>query len=593
MLRRWTVLPDPPESFLTDFPNLPPIVARLLYHRNLRTQEQIDEFLNPDYGTDIHDPFLFQDMAKATDRIFLAMERQERIVVHGDYDADGVSAAVILTSLFRALTYKEFDIFLPHRETDGYGLNKNTVQKLAQENTKLIITCDCGISNREEVALANQLGMDVIITDHHTTPAELPAAHAIIHPKVPGEPYPDKNLAGGGVAFKLMQAMLKRHHEAHERLPNDETHAGFEKWQLDMAAIASVADMVPLLGESRTLTKYGLIVLNKTKRIGLQKLLLEARLMQADGTMKKVISADTIGFQIAPRINAAGRMNHANVAYRLLATEDPIEAIDLAYELDQNNQERQKLTDELFTSACAQITAGQTDEPILFVIGQSWPTGLLGLIAGKLKEKYQKPSLVMNEDAKTNERTGSGRSVNGFNIIAALQELAEYFVKFGGHPMACGFTLKAALALTDFKQALIKKYQEKTAGLDLAATLDIDAEVGLDDITWELYDLLDKFAPFGQENPKPKYLARGLTVVGLEPVGSEGKHLRLMVKHQGAKIRKMMGWRLCASNGANVNWCQELKAGDKIDSVFEVEVNEWNGNRELQLTIVDLKKTSV
>ena len=593
MQRKWSVLSDPPASFLEEFPNLPPIVTRLLYHRNLRNQEQIDEFLNPDYGADVHDPFLFQDMSKAVERIFAALERQERIVIHGDYDADGVSAAVILSSLFRALDYREFDVFLPHRETDGYGLNKNTVQKLAEGNTKLIITCDCGISNCEEVALANTLGMDVIITDHHTTPAELPPAYAIIHPKVPGEPYPDKTLAGGGVAFKLMQAVLHRHHETHERLPNEETYASFEKWQLDMAAIASVADMVPLLGESRTLTKYGLIVLNKTKRIGLQKLLLEARLMQEDGSMKKAITADTIGFQIAPRINAAGRMNHASVAYRLLATEDPLEAVDLAYELDQNNQERQKLTEELFTSACAQIEAGPEDLPILFVVGKSWPTGILGLISGKLKEKYQKPSLVINENSDTLEMSGSGRSVAGFNIIVALQELKEYFVKFGGHPMACGFTLTAASRLEDFKEALIKKYRDQTAGLDLTPTLDIDAEVDLDDITWELYDILDKFAPFGQNNPKPKYLARNLTVTQLEPVGQAGKHLRLMVKHKSPKIRKTIGWNLCNVNGNGTNWCKTLKIGDAIDLVFEVEVNEWNGNRELQLTIVDLKKSEI
>lgn len=588
MQKNWVVLPDPPSSFFQEFPDLPPIVARLLYHRHLRTQKAIDEFLHPDYGEDIHDPFLFREMDKAVTRIFAAMAQKEKITIHGDYDADGVSAAVILTSLFQALEYPYTDVFLPHRETDGYGLNMNTVRLLHEANTKLIITCDCGISNTAEVNLARELGMDVIITDHHSIPAEVPHAYAIIHPKIPGETYPDQTLAGGGVAFKLMQALLERHAETHDRLPNGEKHEGFAKWQLDMAAIASVADMVPLLGESRTLTKYGLIVLNKTRRIGLQKLLLEARLMQEDGTKKKAIAADTIGFQIAPRVNAAGRMNHANVAYKLLATNDPIEAVDLAYELDQNNQERQKRTEELYTLAQEQLARESTDTPVLFVVGNGWPIGLVGLLAGKLKEAYQKPSIVMTMNQK--EISGSGRSITGFNLIESLQEIPEQFLKFGGHPMACGFTLASKEHVESFKTALIQKYHERTTGKDIDPTLDIDVQVDLDDITWELYDLLDQFAPFGQANPKPRYMANGLKVVGLEPVGQDGKHLRIMVTHHSPRVRKTIGWRLCNGNGKGVNWGKELKIGDTIDMVFEVDVNEWNGNRELQLTIVDLKK---
>src|SRR3989344_6959439 len=296
MQKLWAVLPDAPPSFFDEFPQLPPLVANLLYHRNIRSQTEIDEFLNPDYSADIHDPYLFNDMAKAVERIFRAMEQAEKITVHGDYDADGVSASVILTDLFRALEFDNFDVFLPHREIDGYGLNENTIKTLRQQGTKLIITCDCGISNAPEVALANSLGMDVIITDHHSMPKKLPPAYAIIHPKIEGEKYPDKNLAGGGVAFKLMQGILKKHKENNETLPDGQKHEAFEKWQLDMGAIASVADMVPLVGESRTLTKYGLIVLNKTRRNGLQKLLLESRLMADDGVLKKEITADTISF---------------------------------------------------------------------------------------------------------------------------------------------------------------------------------------------------------------------------------------------------------------------------------------------------------
>jgi len=480
---------------------------------------------------------------------------------------------------------------LPHRETDGYGLNMNTIDLLAQEGTNLIITCDCGVSNVKEVARANEKGMDVIITDHHSVPDLLPDAFAIIHPKVKEELYPDKTLAGAAVAFKLAQALLKHHKSlGHAALPNGELHEAAEKWLLDMVAIASVADMVPLLGESRTLTKYGLIVLNKTKRLGMQKLFLESRLMEEDGSKKREINAETISFQLAPRINAAGRMNHANVAYKLFVTNDPIAAIDLAFELNQNNKDRQKLTETIAKEATAQIDPAQKDAPFLFAFGHGWPIGLVGLIAGKLKEKYGKPAIIMAEN--NGEITGSGRSVEGFNMIETLQEMPEFFSKFGGHPMACGFSLASTELRESFQQKLTERFLEKTKDLDMTPTLSIDAQVDLEHIDWKLYDVLDKFAPFGQGNPVPKYLARNLTIVSLKPMGKDGNHLTVMVKHNSNRIRKTIGWGLCnKTRGDCLDWSKEVKPGDTIDIVFEIGVNEWNGNRELQLTIVDIQKS--
>ena len=589
MTKKWVVLEDPPSQFLEDHPELPALVAKLLFHRDVKTQEEIDAFLHPDYSKDVHDPFLFQDMDKAVTRIYDAIEKDERITIHGDYDADGVSAAVILTSLFRALEFDNFDVFLPHRDTDGYGLNLRTIDYLHEKGSKVIISCDCGISNVEEVARANEHGIDVIITDHHTTPEKLPEAFATIHPKVPGEKYPDKNLAGGGVAFKLMQGLLKRHAENNDELPNGEKHIAFEKWQLDMVAIASVADMVPLIGESRTLAKYGLIVLNKTKRLGLQKLLLESRLMAEDGSMKKTMDARTIGFRIAPQINAAGRIDHANVAYELLVAKNPIDAIDLAFQLHENNKERQKMTEGYVSDALDQLKKAP-DAPFQFVLGHGWPTGLVGLIAGRLKEKFQKPTIVM---AKNNgEITGSGRSVKGFNMIEAHQGMPEFFTKFGGHPMACGFTLADPEKREEFQAALTERFVEASKNLDLTPTLNIDAEMTLEEVTWDLYDLLDKFEPFGQGNSEPQYVARGVQVVAVEPVGKDGKHGRLMVRHKTPRIRKMIGWHLCNGNNGSTNWCKTLRPGDTIDVVFTISINEWNGNRELQMTIQDLEKVS-
>jgi len=588
MQKRWKVLEEPPQSFYDEHPELPKVVAHLLYHRNLRTQEQIDEFLNPDYGQDIHDPFLFKDMEKTVARLFEAIEKNEKIIIHGDYDADGVSGSIVLSSLFKALDFHNFEVFLPHRETDGYGLNLKNVQAFADEGANIIISCDCGISNAEEVALANSLGLDVIITDHHSIPDKIPDAYAIIHPKIEDETYPDKGLAGGAVAFKLAQGMIKKHAEAHDLLPNGQKHEAFEKWQLDMVAISSVADMVPLVGESRTLTKYGLIVLNKTKRTGMQKLLLEARLMNDDGTMAKEIDADTIGFRIAPQINAAGRLAHANVAYELLATDDPTNAVDLAFQLDQNNKERQRLTKEYVEQAVEQVEREQKNAPFLFVIHENWTTGIVGLIASRIKDAYNKPTIAMGYRGE--EITGSGRSIKGFNLIGAMQEIPECFSKFGGHPMACGFTL--AGELEEMKKKLTEKFEEKKSEIDLTPTLDIDAEIQLEDVTWDLYDTLQKFEPFGMKNPKPTYLAKGVKVVKAEGMGKDKRHIRLTVSHSTPRLRKVVGWNLCSDkDNGKENWCTLLSPGDMIDMVFEISINEWNGNRELQLTLIDLKKT--
>lgn len=590
MEKRWNVLLPPPQSFFDDHPELPAVGATLLYHRNLLTAEQIDEFLNPDYTTDIHDPYLFQDMQKAVDRILSAIEKNEKVTVHGDYDADGVSGSTILTNMFRALGYSNSDVYIPHRETEGYGLNLKTVEYLHDQGTTLIITCDCGISNKAEVDLANELGIDVIITDHHAIPAVLPAAYAIIHPKIEGEPYPDKTLAGGAVAFKVAQAMFKTHAQSHDTLPNGVTHESAEKWMLDMTALASVADMVPLLGESRTLTKYGLIVMNKAKRIGLRKLLMEAGIMHNDGSMKYPITEETIGFKIAPWINAAGRIDHANVGYNLFVTESPTEAVDLAFKLKENNIERQAMTEMYVAEATTQVEKGQKDAPVLFVYHESWNPGVVGLVASRIKSLYEKPVIAMTMNSDT--LMGSGRSIAGFNMIQAIQSMPTYFDKFGGHPMACGFSLASPDKRDGFEQALIEQFLAQTQGLDLAPTLDIDAEIDLDAISWDLYDTLEKFAPFGQANPKPRYLASGVTIKSLQPIGKTQGHLKMTLTHTSNKIHKTIGWGLCdESRGDGKNWGALLKEGDRIDIVFEIGLNEWNGNRELQLSIVDLKKS--
>ncbi len=630
MSKKWTITPPPPAEFINSHAELPPIIARLMWNRGLKTQEQIDEFLNPDYSTDLHDPFLFNDMEKAVALIFDCIKNNQKITVHGDYDADGVCAAAVILTCLKKLGATNTGIFLPHRETDGYGLNPRTVQLLKDGGTELIITCDCGISNTEEIKLAKELGMKVIVTDHHAMPLIFPPADAIIHPLVPDEKYPDKTLAGGGVAFKLVQALFKRHKEIHchsdrpsqgveesrnQRrrdpsatlgmtseqdhsvlsqddkcvLPNGESYESAEKWLLDMVSISTVGDMVPLIGESRTLVRYGLTVLNKTRNLGLRKLLESASLMDENGKAKRVFDTHTIGFQVAPRINAAGRMDHANVAFALLMAETETEAASLAEQLNKNNTDRQKLTEHLVTEARYQIVKTEQDKnPILFVVGGGWSTGILGLIASRIKEEFYKPTLVMG--LNNNAITGSGRSVKGFNLIEGLKTVPEFFHKFGGHPQACGFSLKSPDVLEQFKTAMLEKAKIGTVDIDLTPQINIDAEVDLDEVNWKLYDLLQKFEPFGVGNEEPMYAARNLTLMGVEPVGTDGKHLRLMVKHNSHIVRKTIAFGFGDPNRHPADWKVNLKAGDKIDLAFTVGVNEWNGNRELQLVVEDIQK---
>ena len=587
-MNKWNLLENAPDDFYDKHPELPPTIVRLLWNRNLRTQKQMDEFLNPDYSQDIFDPFIFSDSKKAVKIIFDAIAKQENIVVHGDYDADGVCASVILIKTLRAFGAKNVSVFIPHREVDGYGLNMKTVDELAKNKTNLIITCDCGISNTEEVKSAKEKGMNIIITDHHSIPEAIPPADAIIHPKMPGEKYPDKLLCGGAVAFKLVQALLIEHKKNNKAMPDGSLHESYEKWILDIVALATVGDMIPLQGESRTLVRYGLIVLNKTQNIGLKKLLCVAGLMEENGKLKRKLSTYNIGFQIVPRINAAGRMDHANTAYALLMAENKDEACELATKLDQNNIDRKKITSQIVNEAIEQIEAGDKDSPMLFAIKEGWSTGILGLVAGRIKDKYNKPAIVMG--ITDGEITGSGRSIAEFNLIEAMQEIPEYFDKFGGHPQACGLTLADPSKLDEFKKALTKKAKAKLKGIELVPKIDIDAEVKLEEIDWKLYDLLQKFEPFGISNEEPKYMAKDLTVAGIDPVGKDGTHLRVIIQQNGGTIRKTIGFGLGNLNRHPEDWKNNLKIGDKIDMVFTVGVNEWNGNRELQLGVEDIKK---
>ncbi len=552
-----------------EFPELDPLLLQLLWNRGLRTQGEIDEYLNPDWGQDVHDPYLFRDMRKAVERVYEAIGKKESIGVFGDYDADGVCAAATVVSTLRKLG-AEVVPYLPHREREGYGLNEGALRYLNEKGCKLAITCDCGIANVAEVSLANELGLNVIVTDHHRPKDELPPAYAVLHCGLEGETYPWKSLSGGGVAFKFVQGLL-RYEGCQLPAREREMH---EKWLLDLVAVSTVADMVPLKGENRTLVSYGLTVLRKNKRLGLKALL------EAAGLAPEAIDTYTIGFHIAPRINAAGRMDHANSAFSLLMAQDEGEARELARALNLTNSERQRVTDEMFLLAEQHIGELSPGQYLVHAFEPLWPLGMVGLVAGKLVKQYNRPALVMCENK--GRVAGSGRSgVGGFDLMLALNHCRKYLANYGGHAEAAGFALEKE-NLEPFLRAMEKYASKQMAGADLSPVVQVDAELPLASTGWGAVETVDKLEPVGQANPPARFVSRGLTVSGVQPVGAAAQHVRLVAEGGGA-TRKFIAF-------SRPDILTGVPLGSTVDIVYEVGVNEWNGNRELELKVIDVTR---
>ncbi|MDD2647086.1 MAG: single-stranded-DNA-specific exonuclease RecJ [Patescibacteria group bacterium] len=562
MKKNWIIAQSISEDFKNQFPEVNSVILQLLYNRGAITQRQIDEFLFPDYSRDMRDPFLFTDMAKAIERINRAIEQKENILIYSDYDADGITSAAVLKNALEKLGAKNLSLYLPDREKEGYGLREVPIREAAANKVSLIITCDQGITNPKEVDLANELGMDVVLTDHHLPLETLPKAYAILDPHADVN-YPCKYLAGVGVAFKLVQALFNC------RMKHDSSFKGeaYEKWMLDLVAIGTVSDMMKILDENRTMVKYGLIVLNKTNRLGLRTLFKESNL--TPGT----IDTRTIYFQIGPRLNVASRMDHANTALELILTEDEQEAARISADLNRINQERQKLVDNIF-QGLKKSFGPEPKEKILIGYGDAWPVGVLGLIAGKVRDEYQRPALAITKQGDI--LTGRGRSNDQLNLVELFSALGGLLSRFGGHRKAAGFALNES-KLEEFKKLAYKIVKEKMQSAVLIDDLMIEAEIELGQVSWELQENLEQFAPFGEGNPNPLFLVKDLKVENIQWVGQNNKHLKLV-----ANGRKFI--HFCADGH-----CKEMKLGDEIDAVIEIGVNQWNGTKELQLKIVDLK----
>lgn len=587
---KWNIKPTAPDIFLKKFPEYSSLAIQLLYDRKLNTQAEVDEFFNPDYENDLHSPFLLKGMGEAVERVLNAIKKNERIVIYGDYDADGVCSAAILFLTLKKISANDIDIYIPDRDKEGHGLNNNAVQKIADNNTKLVITVDCGSRDLEMVQLANSLGMEVIITDHHEMGDKLPEAVAVINFHQKDDKYPFKHLAGAGVAYKLACALLSSDFISHPLCKINKNEAdNLKKWLLDLTAIATVADVMPILGENRTIVLYGLGVLAQTKWIGLQELIktgrVEPKVVQNSvGGKAPLTNLDVffLGFVLGPRLNAASRMDHANTAFRLLTTEDRKEARELAEKLNNKNIMRQKLTDKIALEINQRLK--NFDGRIVFEGSPDWPVGLVGLAATKVAEKYYRPVFIYCE--KENLIQASGRSIPEFDLMEAVEKCSYLLEHYGGHKGAAGFTAKKE-NLEQIKKILISFAEEKLEGKDLEKSLEIDAELFFDDISWANYDQIQKFAPFGRANSEPKFLVKDIKIADLKLVGNGEKHLKLNLRLLNKKGDLVKNIKAIGFNFGD--WESKLKIDDEIDVIFELIADEWNGYRNLQMKIVDLR----
>jgi single-stranded-DNA-specific exonuclease len=561
--KTWRLADQFDSTFARTFPTASPLELQLLWNRKITTKKAHHEYFHSTFDEHVYDPTGLTGIAQAAERIWKAKKNREHIIIYGDFDVDGITSSVILSSAFDALDIP-YRVYIPHRD-ENHGLHIAAIDKFAKEHISLVITVDCGVSNTQEVAHAASKGIDVIITDHHEIPDILPKAAAIVNPKLPNDTYQCDVLCGAGVSYKLSQLLIRQSKKTAREKEQ------FEKWMLDIVAIGTIGDCVPLQSENRTLTKYGLIVLNKTKRIGIHELLKASKKQ-----LGKLTSFD-VAFHIVPRLNAASRLDHADVAFALLKTTNKEEAQLLARKLDQLNKKRRVLTDDITKQAIAQIEKNFTDEPIIWASGKDWPTGINGIVASRIAETFGRPTFIMHEDEE--QTSASGRSVAGFDITKAVASGKKFLVQFGGHPGACGFVVnnKSRQQFLDRVLAFTKKTRESNANSE--TVLDIDAVIDPADLSWDTYELIQQFQPFGQDNEEPVLRVKKAMIENIQVIGRNNDHLRLQIGSPNGPIGGI--W---FSAGDRI---KEMRVGDSIDIVGYLRKNEWNGSSSLQIEIAD------
>lgn len=530
------------------------IVEQLLLNRGIVDKEK---FFNTSYERDSYDPFLMPDMEKSVDRILKALADNEQIAVFGDYDADGIPGTAILYKIFMTNGKKPI-IYIPDREKEGYGLNNKAIEHLAiEDKVSLIITVDLGITGKKEVEYAKELGIDIIITDHHEPMEESypDNAFAIVHPRAKNSNYPFGYLAGGGVAWKLAQAIAQKTNKPSENEL---------KWLLELPAISTFCDMVPLQDENRMIAKFGLKVLPQTRNIGLKAL------YRTGGIDTSKIDEFAVGFQIGPRLNAPGRMDHAALAFNLLTTESPEEAQIIAAKIEEQNFERRSQMERIQQQAFNIISERELyNQNVMIVTGEDWQLGLVGLAAGRAVEEFHRPIFLLGKKIKDGQEyfQGSARSIDGFHLVDALEKMRDLLEEFGGHEKAAGMTIKSE-NLPEFEKRMLDLGQNIKPE-NLRKKITVDAELEAKDVTKEFILEIDKFAPFGEANPKPKFVIKNLTVNEIRQLGAEAKHLKLKFNEKNLEA---IGFGLGDRAG-------EISLGSKLDILGSIELNLWT-NRD-------------
>lgn len=527
---------------------------RILVARGLGTDSKA-AFLLPDYSL-IYDPFLLPDMKQAVERLVKAHKKQEQITIYGDYDIDGLTATALLLDAFASFGYKNVDVFIPSRFVEGYGLTVDAIEKIAGKGTKLIVTVDCGSLSDKEILRAKELGVDVIVTDHHNLISTESLAVAVINPKRANHNYPFCDLAGVGVAFKLVQALQTRL----TGLPK-----GTEKWLLDLVALGTVCDIVELVDENRINVYWGLNVLAKTRRQGLKALMAVARVES------NKINARSLGFSLGPRMNAAGRLETAQSALDMLIADDSMVALEKAQYLDELNASRRIEQDKITKQATAEAEKYLSD-PVIVVSGTDWNHGIVGIVATKLLEKYKKPAFVLQEMGK--ESKGSARSFGDFNIIEAIQNSKDIITKGGGHKLAAGVTLPTKNIAT-FRKQVNKFYKDqKLVNQQLLLLPKADAMAELNEITEELVELIAQLEPFGNGNPQPILKSDNLTVKNIRKLGGDSQHVKLEL--QDSRGKKM---QFLAFNAPDYFF---VEPGARLNVWYHPDINEWQNNRTVE-----------
>jgi single-stranded-DNA-specific exonuclease len=549
------------QSILVDALSISPITAAVFLSRGLETTDKARTWISR-IGSQDHDPFLLPDMSLAVSRLNAAVIRREKICFYGDYDVDGIAATSLYSVFFRSIGGNVFT-YIPHRIREGYGLHIDSLCRIRDMGATLVVTSDCGTTSHAEVEMANRLGLDIIITDHHRTDAQLPRALAVLNPHRADSPYPFSGLCSGGLAYRVTQAYAIRFGSG-----SIDTAS-----LLDLVALATVADIVPLTGENRSYVREGLRLISKGQRAGIRALKQVAGVNQACNTT-------TLAFRLAPRINAAGRLSHAEVGVRLLTTEIEEEANLIARELDVLNRQRQLIEDET-TKAAISVIDGADVPAALVLWAAKWHAGVIGIVAARIVERFHRPAVVIAVDEHGIGK-GSARSVEGFDLYSALVQCRDLLEGFGGHPNAAGLTIRQS-HLLEFRDRMIALAQNSSSSSAPCPILRVDAEVSLRDVNSRVIRELDWLHPCGEGNPEPILAAREVTVLSARVVGNG--HLKITVRHRNSHPFDGIGFRMggLAENG--------LVGEQLMDLAFVPELNRWNGLDRVQLRIRDLRRT--